>query len=190
MTQFATAGDLAARLGVDLSSAEQTRANTLLQLASGLIQREARQRIELVTNDVLTVPGVAESRLRLPERPVVSVTTVTLDGTAVTAGEDTIDYYLNGSDLIRPKGWGWGEQVVQVTYTHGYSTIPDAIVAVCLEAVTRVWVNPGNLMHEYYGSERTVHAMQEKPSGLLLNNDEQRVVHDVLRRTVGTVVLR
>ena len=35
--------------------------------------------------------------------------------------------------------WAVGNQIVTVTYTHGYSTIPDDIVAVCTRAAARAY---------------------------------------------------
>lgn len=202
MAQFASASDLAARLGVTLTLGEQSRADTLLGLASGLIQREARQTISEVDGDVLNARGVPESRFRLPERPVLSVSSVVLDGVALTSGTD---WYLSGDCLVRGigagawvanwgpgwgQGWGRPDQTLTITYSHGYAAIPDAIRAICVEQVVRAWTNPANLMHEYFGSERIVYAMQQTPTGLMLNADEQRVIHDVLRRTTASVALR
>src|SRR5581483_3923985 len=79
-TRFADSDDLAARLGLVFTDDEHVRANTLLEIASGLIQDEAKQKIALVTDDVFTMPGTTEQLIKLPERPVVSVSSVTLDG--------------------------------------------------------------------------------------------------------------
>lgn len=185
--QFATHDDLAARLGVTLASDEQSRADTLLQRASGLIQREARQIIDEVDGDVLTIPGSPEDRIRLPERPIISVASVVLNSVVLVEGTD---WYRAGDFLVNRRGWGYASQPLVITYSHGYAVIPDAINAVCVEMVVRVWVNPGNTMHEYFGSERIVFAMQATPTGMLLNDAEKMVIHDVLRRTSGSVALR
>lgn len=193
MPQFATSADLAVRLGVPLTSDEETRADTLLGLSSALIQREARQLLELVTDDVLNMPGTSEGRLRLPERPVVSVSAVMIGALVINVNDDGSDptgYVLVGDMLFRRAGWGYPDQMVQITYTHGYDPVPDAIRAVCMEPVVRVWVNPGNVVHEQYGSERNIYAVQNPPAGLLLNDEEQRVIHDTIRRTAGSVALR
>lgn len=191
MALFASSDDLAARLGVTLTSGEQSRADELLTLVSGLVQREARQRIELVINDVLTVPGTPDTRFRLPERPIVAVTNVTVNGLTVTPGIGSMNYSRHADYLSRPYGWGIPEQSVVVTYTHGYAEIPDAIKAVCLEAVVRAWVNPGNVLREVHGSEMTMYAAGTvTPTGLLLTAEEQRVVHDTIRRPAGSTVLR
>ena len=196
MAPFATSDDLAARLGVTLSTDEQTRADALLASASGLIQAEARQVIELVTDDVLELRGTSDDRVRLPERPVVSVASVTLDGVTLTEG---IDFYLDGSALVRMPtyllglldgypggGFGNPSQVLAVTYTHGYETIPEVFKSVCLEAVVRVWVNPGAVVGERHGSEQ-VQYMNGAPTGLLLTDVERRTIRRAVGRRAGSV---
>ena len=183
MAQFATAAELAARLGVTFAGDEGSRATALLTLASGLIQQEARQTIELVTDDVLTIRGTRERKLLLPERPVVSVSSITLGGSAVSSDS----YYIDGDHLVRGSGgdflsdfsggYGSAASPLVITYTHGYATIPDAIKAICIEAVVRVWVNPGSVAREAYGSESVVYPVQ----GMALTPDERRS----LRRTLG-----
>jgi hypothetical protein len=207
VAQFATNADLAVRLGVTLSAAEQTRADTLLQLASGVIQKEAKQTISQVANDVLTRPGSTDEVIRLPERPVVSVASVTLNGVAMVL--DT-DYVLISDMLVRlnstvvsedqfyvlypDDGWGDPTQTLVVTYTHGWATVPDVIRAVCLEQAVRAWVNPGNVVEESYGPERVVYqprsGTQGVAPGLLLTDDEKRMIHDAVRRTAGSIALR
>lgn len=174
MAAFATHSDLATRLGIVLSGAEQTRATALLGLASDVIRRAARQDIDQNTSTI-TVRGAA-GRVLLPQRPVISVDTVTLDGT-------TQDFTLDGDYLA---GY-WSGQDLEITYTHGFDPVPDAIKAICLEAVTRVWVNPGNAAQEAYGSERVSHGAS---SGLLLTDEERRAVRDVVRRGSQAVDIR
>lgn len=186
MAQFATAAELGTRLGVTLTGPEQARAASLLELASGLIQRAARQAIEQVVNDTLIVRASAEPTIRLPERPVSAVVALTLDGTQL--GED--DWRLDGDELTYRAGWGWPlGSAVAVTYDHGYEAIPDAIRAVCLEAVVRVWVNPGSVMTERYGSEAVAYA-QEVARGLMLNADERRAVREAVRRGSESLSIR
>lgn len=174
MAAFATSADLAVRLGVDLTTDEQARADVLLGLASDLIRRAARQEIDLKTSTVTFAGNVA--RVLLPERPASEVTSVTVDG-------EPVEYTLDGDYLVGPF---FGGSIV-VTYSHGFSPIPDAIRAVCLEAVVRVWVNPGNAAQEAYGSERVSHGAS---IGLVLTEDERRAVRDVVRRGSQMVDIR
>jgi hypothetical protein len=197
MAQFATANELAARLGITLAGDEAARANTLLTLASGLIQGATRQRIERVENDVLAIRGLTEGRILLPERPVISVSAVSLNGETVNAG----DYYLDGDSLVRGGSgwtawldaqdfgggrWGSSRTPLTVTYTHGYETIPGAIKTVCIESAVRAYVNPGSVEQESYGSERTSYGAV----GLTLTPDERSIVRRAVSRGAESLAIR
>lgn len=207
MTQFATNAEFAARLGITLTTDEQTRADTLLALASGLIQQETRQTIEQVTDDVLAVRSVYGDRFRLPQRPVTDISSVTLtpkSGTPSTV--DPLVYYLDRDELVRvtsrlilpelafvqwSPGWLGPYWTITITYTHGFETIPEVVKTVCLEAVVRAWVNPGSVARETIGDTATVYDnMRFSPTGLLLTDDEKKNLNDFLRRRSGTVTLR
>lgn len=206
MTQFATNAEFAARIGLTLTAAEQTRADALLALASGLIQQETKQTISEVTDDVLTMRSVYGERIRLPQRPVSSVSQVTLTpegGEATVIGADT--YYLDGDELVRAsfpvkyqqffadwtRGWLGPLYTIAITYTHGYATIPEIVKAVCMEMVTRVWVNPGSVARETVGNTSTVYDnMRFSPTGLLMTDTEKAAVNRAVRRQSGTVTLR
>lgn len=196
---FATHADLANRLGVDFTASEQTDATALIALAQALIQDEAGQNIELVEGDTLTRPGSWDDRLRLPERPVVSVTSVSVDGTALTASE----WYLDGDELVRPRsiatsdtfargGRGWGGPAVDVVvvYDHGHETIPGVVKAVCLEMCVRVWTNPGSVQAENYGSEQVMYGDYRSRPGLMLTDGELKAIQRSIRRNAGSTVLR
>lgn len=198
--QFATAADFAARMGETLTDAEEARADTLLTLASTLIQEVVKQKIALIEGDVLTMPGTVEDRIALPERPVVSVDSVMLDEVALTEGSD---WYLDGATIYRRavvfnpqlglidgpfllgSGFGTPLQTLTITYTHGYDDdeIPGTVKAICLEAVVRCFVNPGAVARETVGNTSTVYDnMRFSPSGLLLTDDERRT----LKRLFGS----
>lgn len=187
MAAFATHQDLAARLGVTLTEDEQTRATALIAVASGMIQSAARQRIERVEDDTLTIRGSRSSTILLPERPVVSVVSVTLAGTALAT--DTWRFE-DDDTLVRRAGFGYDRDELVVVYTHGFEPIPDAIKGVCLEAVVRVWVNPGSAVQERIGSESTTYVQQGTPNGLLLTEGERRTVRQVTRRGARSEALR
>lgn len=198
MPQFASTDDLAARLGITLTMDEETRADILLTAASELVQDEAKQTIELVEDDELTIRGTTEERILLPERPVVSVASVTLDGTPLTEGGS---WFVDGNELVRAgitmfltgvsdsllgygRGFGFEWQSLEIVYTHGYDPVPGLVKSICLEAVVRVWVNPGAVVEERFGNESTVYAPRSgtaQLSGLLLTDIER----SALRRKFG-----
>lgn len=173
MAAFATHSDLATRLGETLTEDEQTRATALLTLASDVIRQAARQTIDQATS---TITVRAVGRVLLPQRPVVSIDSVLVDGSSV-------GWTLDGDYLEGP----WVGKTVEITYTHGFGTVPDAIKAVCVEVVTRVWVNPGKASQEAYGSERVSHG---GTSGLVLTAEERKLVRETVRRGSQAVDIR
>lgn len=148
---LATPSDLASHLQSDLDTATATLA---LEVVTGWIQDELGQRVVQVTNETVTLDG-GDRILYLPQRPVVSVGTVTTTdrfGDTTTPVLDT-DYRVRGYKLIW-SGYGrvWPE-VATVTYTHGYLTaaVPQGIRGVCLSAAGRVYQNPEGLRSESVG---------------------------------------
>lgn len=175
MSQFCTADEFADRLGIELTAAQEARADALLTRASGLVQTETRQTIELTEDDELTIRGSRENTILLPGRPIVDIASITL------GGEEIDGWYTDGAELVRVGGWGTPSDEIVVTYTHGHEEIPDAIKEVVLAAVTRVWVNPGQVVSERLGQAQQTYAVQGTPPGLMLTEDERRTV----RRAVG-----
>ena len=95
----------------------ETTATALLELATAVVQSVTGQRLVEVTDDEVTILGTVSSWLALPQRPVTSVTAVTIDGQAVT------DHKVFGSRLWRCEGWSryiYSPAQVAVTYDHGY----------------------------------------------------------------------
>lgn len=185
---FASAEELADWFGVTLSEVEEGRADALLALATNLIQQEVEQTVEKVASDELLRRGTGADRVRLPERPVISVASVTLGGTVVAPTE----WYVDGDELVRiAGGWGSPEEVLKIVYSHGYDTVPAAIKAVCLAMVGRVWVNPGMTTEEQEGEARTVYSTRGDV-GLMLTDRERQFVRSVIggASSVGSVALR
>lgn len=197
MTAFATSDDLAARLGITLTDDEATRAAALLDLATGLIQDHVGQKIALVDADTLTMPGTNADRIHLPERPVISVASVELDGAPLT---ENTDWWLNGDTIMRRtaiysaagllsgqldapyllgSGFGRPTQTLTIVYKHGYAAIPTVCRVVCIEAAVRCFVNPGAVARETVGNTSTVYDNNRfSPSGLLLTDLERRQLNN------------
>jgi len=149
MVALALAADLEARLGRDLTDAETLRANALLLDASAKVSRYTRQDFLPVADDVVILRGV-DGEIRLPQRPVQSVSSVVAMGGNFLPNLTLFDWLWDGLDLIvlgpgnfvinLPEIW-WDEDgypdTYQVTYTHGYATVPDTVVAVICAMVMR-----------------------------------------------------
>ena len=148
MAPFATITDVGDFLGEDLTGARLTQATMALEMATADIQGWTRRRLERVANDVIELEGTLEREIVLPSWPVVAVTTVKVDGVTVPAAE----YTRVGRSLWRNSGWGEPGEIVEVTYTHGYSPIPDDIRMATVKLAVRTLQNPQGIRQEGIGS--------------------------------------
>lgn len=148
--QLATPADLATLLGVPADD----RMTLLVECATAVVQEAAgNQRILQAVDDAVTLPGLTPSELRLPQIPVTAVTSVTLDGAALTAGaagSGGKTYRLIGNSLWRGDGWqaycGEPSEVV-VTYSHGYPPNSQELQLARNEVLSLAsgrYDNPGN----------------------------------------------
>lgn len=154
MADLATEADLEARLGRSLTPDEAARAPALLADASALMREHTRQDFEPVTDDVIVLRAVG-SMLRLPQRPVTAVTTVEAvapDGVATAQmsgwswdGRDKVDItYATYNADFASDAWRDRRQpdTYQVTYDHGETPFPAAVVATVCAMVLRTLLSP------------------------------------------------
>lgn len=154
MAQLATAGDLASFLQQDLDT---STANLVLTIASAEFEAAADTRFASTTA-TYTVEGTGQQIITLPRLPVIAVQSVTVDGVAVT------DYSVVGATLYRLAGFGGATAVapgVVVTYTHGYTTVPDDVRGAVLEMAAQAYDNPTRQAREQIDD----YAAQSAPGG-------------------------
>lgn len=114
---LASKDDLWAFTGETSETLAPEIADVLLEIATGEVQAAAGQDLLRVTDDEFDVTGTTDSWLYLPQRPVVSVSSVEIDGQAVT------DFKKRGNRLWRCDGWAcnpYEPTAVTGLYTHGY----------------------------------------------------------------------
>ncbi len=198
LPSLVTVADFATRLGRTLTPDQQNQAQALLDDASGVVRAYLRQDVNLATTtETFTmrrrdpVQHRCSGAVTLPQRPIVSISTVTVDGTA------TADWWRDGSDLLL-RSWSWARppaahqppQVV-VTYTHGWDPVPADIAAIVMQAANRAMVNPGQVRSETVGGESVTYLIPTtgEALGVLLSKTEQRVL-DRYRLTAGSVAVR
>lgn len=151
---LAAIADLEARLGRKItSSAEIAQANAFLADAAGKIAGYCRQDFAFTADDEVVLRPIG-TLLRLPQRPVTAVTSVTAIGCDGQADYALTGYCWDGSDLIDLAGWSgavinapdwWGDggaESYRVVYSHGYAVIPAEVVAVVCGMVLRVLSSP------------------------------------------------
>lgn len=143
---LASTADLQAFLQREVEAAH---AEMALRLASGLVRSHTGQRITLTTGATYVLAG-GGTAVRLPQRPVVTgaghpLTVVELAeyGTAELSATEHLTYTRLDDELRRRCGT-WSPRV-QVTYSHGYTNVPDDIVAVVLDIAGRALTNPAGL---------------------------------------------
>jgi hypothetical protein len=137
---FCTIADMRAFLQIEIED-DDASALWAIEEATAAIQNYTHQAIEQVEDDEITLDVAAgQRRLFLPELPVTEVSEVVEDDETLTAGADE-DYQLGAHGILHRVGrdWAAGVQIVEVTYSHGYATIPDDIVAVCTRAASRAY---------------------------------------------------
>lgn len=133
MANLATVADLQDRLGRALDATETTRAGALLEGASARVRTYTGQQFEQSTTTNRL--RVRNGSIRLSQRPVTAVTTVKdTDGNVLTHTWHAGDR-LDVADQLTGV---W----LDVTYTHGYATIPDDIVEVVCQMVLRTFGLP------------------------------------------------
>lgn len=158
---FAAVNDLEALLRRSFTDEENAAAGIALDLATAAIQNYTRQTLLFVADDVVALRGTYGRELVLPERPVVSVASVSVGSTTIA----TSAYALVGNSLwwgasplnvgnitTGEGGWGGLASPVTVTYTHGYATIPNDIRGVCLTVAARLMENPLSLTEQSVGT--------------------------------------
>lgn len=165
-TPLATQADLEAALQRTLDA---TQAAMAIRRASARVRKYCRQHFTLVENETITLPGGSRV-LRLPQRPLIvdvthPLTVIELFGLTdveYTALEGR-DFTRVGTELTRGEAWwaptrlmGWPwmrpqgiwAQRVRVTYSHGYTEVPDDVVDVVLDLASMAMTNPQGLRSE------------------------------------------
>lgn len=154
---FATATELATFTGD--SSLDGARGTMLVDQASAVIRTYTRQTFDLVTDDEVELRGTWRAGLQLPERPVVDVTAVAVDGTTVTDFHRVRDVLYRGfrddaDHQVNRAHWGGPETVVTVTYSHGFSSgaaALETLKGVCLQIAARAALNTSGMSSESIG---------------------------------------
>jgi hypothetical protein len=139
MARLADIADLNAALDEEFGETDEKKLR-LLELASGVVQREARQSFVRKDNDsqVLWL-GTGSRSIWLPERPVLAVDSVSIhEPNAAPYPTSVFRWYPWGE--IRYSVGFWPEAVT-VVYDHGYDVIPADVRMVTCGVVSRILDN-------------------------------------------------
>ena len=134
---FCKISDIEALLQITVEPAYAKRA---IVEAKAAIQNYTNQTIELTIGDVVTLDGQGlGTKLFLPELPVVSVTSIVEEDETLVV---VTDYKLGRYGIVHRlvvTSWYPGFSNIVVTYTHGYTTIPQEVQDVCARAASRIY---------------------------------------------------
>lgn len=185
--------DLEAALQRTLDPAQAAMA---IRRASARVRKYARQQFTLVENETITLPGNGRI-LRLPQRPIIvddthPLTIVELFGISNEeyAALEGRDFTRIGIELTRGEQWwaptrlmGWPwlrpqgiwAQRVRVTYSHGYTEVPDDVVDIVLDLAQMNMTNPQGLRSESIDDYSRTFA-SETIGGALLTADHKEAL--------------
>lgn len=170
---LATPVDLAAALQRDVDTASATLA---LEVATAVVQAAAGQRIVRVVDDPEVVYGGTDRVLVPKERPIVSVASVTYNGSLLTQGTASGTWRLAADGIWRDLGWtecAWEPSPgTTVVYTHGYASGDQKLQlarGVTLSIARGLFTNPDGVTREQIDDyavayDQAASAMDAQPS--------------------------
>lgn len=201
MSALASQADIEARIGRDLTDEEAARIRALLDDASALVRGYTGQSFELVEDETVTLPATG-GRITLPGRPVNAVASVVAVGGSPALPSFTVaDWAFDGIGTIKlgdgaavinlPEVW-WDDDgypgTYEVTYSHGYATVPPDVLSVVCGMITRVFQNPANLRSETVGSYSVTYTIPATGEALGINLSRyEKQILDRYRRKATTV---
>ncbi|WP_066373967.1 hypothetical protein [Herbidospora mongoliensis] len=186
MPSYASVDELATALGREpvtgFTDAERERAELLLNLATGEIDRELGQHLALTT-ETFTLDGPGGVRLLLPRWPVTEVTAVTVldQDDAATDLSYPADYRWSTAGImtLRRGCWPRWEQSIIITLSAGYDPIPDGARAPCLRMAVSAWDNFSGKVSERLGDWQAAW----KVAGIALTTQEINAISTYRART-------
>lgn len=175
-------------------TADQTTLATLLvDHASAAIRNYTGLTITVATTTD-RLEGVWGPVLTLPEWPVTAVSAVKLNGTTITGWQWDglrgirrnalpVDSHVQDHDVDRRQGasmcgakgsWGGPGNVVEVTSTHGWATIPADIAAICEGMSASAFATPIGVRSEQLGSYAVTYTVESSGSSVRMTIIEAR----------------
>lgn len=169
--QLASPEDLASL--IQQTDLDRATCELVIEAATAVIQAITGQRIVLVEDDEVEVPAPVGTSLWLPQRPIVAVSSVTLDGVALTEGTSSGAYRRALSGLWRECGWAsrCGPTLATVVYSHGYAAGDQRLQlarSAVLSLAKGAFVNPDGVFSEKIDDysvayERSAAALEASP---------------------------
>lgn len=136
--------ELAAFMGRTFSASEQEQAAAIIDVVESAIESETGVSFTAIEDDVILIQADGHGIIELNSRPVTNISSIN------DVNGDPIDYVdFDGLSTIynlHP------HQVIELTYSHGFSVVPRDIRGVALGSASRVMYNPSGLRQETVGA--------------------------------------
>jgi len=176
---LATIADVEARLGRELTTAEEAKATAWLEDASALFVNRSEQQFEVSESTVRVFPK--DGVVRLLQRPVIEIVSVEdINGAPV-------DYTWDGFQTLFDV---FTYQPLKVVYEHGSATIPEPVVAVVAGMVARTLsIAPdaaSGITKQTTGPFSQEYASWAVGSQVMLSPAEQAVADSYRQKHIGT----
>lgn len=131
-----TLADVKAWMGITVTDQDAVLTR-LISAASNYIQSWLNRDL-LAADYTERFNGTGTASLMLPNYPVLSVTSVKINGLTIPAGSDSADGYFFDSDGLYLRGYRFerGVSNVLVSYRGGFETIPAELAQATIELVS------------------------------------------------------
>ena len=141
--QYCTVSELASFLKQDVDTSTATLA---IQVVSELFAKKAHTRFES-TSATYSQPGLNAFQIILPFQPLIAVSQVRITPFGASAQIlATTEYSVIGPSVYRKLGfgsaWRFPPDLVEIDYTHGYTTVPDDVKGAVLESAAALYNTP------------------------------------------------
>ena len=133
---FCSVSDVSTFLGKTLLVTDAQALQAIAE-ATAVIQNYCNQALLQVSTDVILLDGTGSTKLFLPELPVATITSVEVDSVSLVA----TDYSLAENGVLwRLYGvWPVGARNIEVTFDHGYASVPEDLKGVCYRSAARLY---------------------------------------------------
>lgn len=139
-----TVEELEAFMGRTFTDAEEAQAEAIITAVTAVIESETGVSFEITVDEEIRTQADGYGMIELNAKPVSEVTVYCID-----SDEEHSSYVWDGLATI------YGLQpneVVDIMYSHGYSTVPGDIKAVAYGMSSRIIYNPSGLRQETVGA--------------------------------------
>lgn len=177
-----TGQDLATYLSQTYDSGDASLAQAVT-LSCGLVTAYTGQLIESATYTHTLLIGT-DRTIRLPQRPVTAVTSVTIDGTLLTADTDWDWDGVSPSIALDGYTLDAEEWTAVVVYTAGYASVPADVKAATLSVAAAIYAGAPGVTSESIDDYRVTYETSRGAGGL---NDYERAILRKYRVRLGNV---